>query len=228
VITADNAYAFAYGSSSQINTYYGGLEAQLAGEIFNCNGGPETYLIPAAEALNAQYLYIIAWADSSTTQGVLGRFQRIGGVGGFGDVIYTGDTAWEVCATGVNYNPGSGGPDETTINAQIVACNDGPTMDPATTSMGWVDSTGTQYGALAVGEDNTTPRTSPSPGNEFPIVCASVMDDDARWMWFNWDPANIVFPTQSPFIWPGSTAGTNPDHQFLIFRLAATDLPEPQ
>jgi hypothetical protein len=52
------------------------------------------------------------------------------------------------------------------------------------------------------------------------------MPAEARWMWFNWDPANIVWPQQSPFLWPGG--GGNPDHQFLIFRLAADLLPEPQ
>jgi len=109
----------------------------------------------------------------------------------------------------------------------IVACNQG-TLDPNTSSGGWVDSVGTALGALAVGEDNTTPYTNGSPmaGNEFPLVCQNVMPAEAKWMWFNWDPTNIVWPNQSPFMWPGG--GGNPDHQFLIFRLAADVLPEPQ
>jgi hypothetical protein len=154
---------------------------------------------------------------------VLGQFRRVGGVGGFGDLIYTGDPAFEVCATGDNYSPGSGGPDLDTINAAIVECNDGDGMDPGTSSMGWVDWVGTTYGALAVGEDNTTPYDGgPQIGNEFPVVCSDLMDADAHWMWFNWDPDTMVWPDQSPFMWPG---GTNPDHQFLLFRLAAEELP---
>ena len=35
-----------------------------------------------------------------------------------------------------------------------------------------------------------------------------------------------MWPQQSPFLWPGG--GPNPDHQFLIFRLAADLLPPPQ
>jgi hypothetical protein len=154
---------------------------------------------------------------------VLGQFRRSSGMGDFGPLVYTGDEDFEVCATGQNFNPPSGGPDLELINEMILLCNNGDAMDPDDTSMGWVDSAGTEYGALAVGEDNTTPYDSyAQPGNEFPLVCQEVMDEDATWMWFNWDPANIVWPDQSPFMWPG---GTNPDHQFLIFRLAADSLP---
>ncbi len=51
------------------------------------------------------------------------------------------------------------------------------------------------------------------------------MPPETHWMWFNWDPPNIK-PPKSPFLWPGG--GGNPDHQFLIFRLAAELLPDPQ
>ena len=63
------------------------------------------------------------------------------------------------------------------------------------------------------------------PGNEFPLVCQDVVDAEARWMWFNWDPAGIVWPVQSPFIYPGGAG--NPMHDFMIFRLAADVLPQP-
>jgi hypothetical protein len=45
------------------------------------------------------------------------------------------------------------------------------------------------------------------------------MDADATWMWFDWD----LNDPASPFLWPG---GTNPDHQFLIFRLPASLIPQ--
>ena len=225
VITGDNAYGFGYGDDEGINNYYGGIENTTAGQIFNCNGGPEEYLIPAEEAAFSTYLYIIGYADSSVTQGVLGRFRKLGEGGDMGDNIFTGDPEWEVCATGMNYSPGSGGPDQNTISLMIQACND-DALDPLTSSVGWVDSEGTEFGALAIGEDNTTPYNGgPQAGNEFPITCQMKMDLDARWMWFNWDPANVVWPQQSPFLWPGG--GSNPDHQFLIFRLASASIPDP-
>jgi hypothetical protein len=49
VITADNAYAFGYGTENEMSNYFGGVMALLAGEIFNCNGGPEQYLVPAED-----------------------------------------------------------------------------------------------------------------------------------------------------------------------------------
>ena len=245
VITADNAYGFGYGSETEMLSYYGGIVNSTAGEIFNCVAGPETYDIDPSEAASAEYLYIVAWADTGVTQGVIGQFRRVGGVGGFGELVYTGDEGFEVCATGQNFIPGDGSPSGTLINEKIALCNEGGTMDPETTSMGWVGVQGTEYGALAVGEDNTTAYsgTAPSVGNEFGVVCQEVMDEEARWMWFNWDPANLVAPDASPFMWPDVETDVepgdeilpdgglnpdlipNPDHEFLIFRLAAEALP---
>lgn len=225
VITADNAYAFAYGSDDDISKYYGGVEAVTAGQIFNCGEGPETYVIPYAETIGTTQLYIIAWADSAVTQGVLARFRRKGGGGGFGEDVFTGTKGWQVCATGIDYQPGSGGPPLAQINEYIGKCN-ANSLDPNTTSVGWVDEIGTQYGAVAFGEPNTTPYDGgPKAGNEFPLVCPDIMPAEAHWMWFNWDPPNVK-PPGSPFLWPGG--GPNPDHQFLIFRLAAELLPDPQ
>lgn len=228
VITADNAYGFGYGDEASMANYFGGIENNTAGEIFLCSNGPESYTVPAADANAGKFLYIVAYADSAVTQGVIGQFKRDTEQS---PAVYTGQGEWEVCATGQNYSPGSGGPAIQVINEQIALCNSAST-DPGTTSVGWVDidgnsASGNGVGALAVGEDNTTDRTTPTPGNEFPIVCSSNtnengIDDEARWMWYNWDPANIQWPTQSPFMWPG---GTNPDKQFLIFRLRAEDIP---
>ncbi|WAS89831.1 hypothetical protein [Nannocystis punicea] len=224
VITADNAYGFAYGTDDNISMYWGGIENTTAGEIFNCGEGPEKYVVPYEEADNASYLYIIAWADSSTTQGVLARFRRKDGGGNFGEDVFTGTDGWEVCATGVDYQPGSGGPSLQVINDHIGKCNAGA-LDPNTTSVGWVDDVGTPYGAVAFGEDNTTPYNGgPMAGNEFPLVCPMDMPPEAKWMWFNWDPPNVK-PPQSPFMWPGG--GGNPDHQYLIFRFAAELVPIP-
>jgi hypothetical protein len=194
VITADNAYAFAYGSDDDISKYYGGVEAVTAGQIFNCGEGPETYVIPYAETIGTTQLYIIAWADSAVTQGVLARFRRKGGGGGFGEDVFTGTKGWQVCATGIDYQPGSGGPPLAQINEYIGKCN-ANSLDPNTTSVGWVDEIGTQYGAVAFGEANTTPYDGgPKAGNEFPLVCPDIMPAEAHWMWFNWDPPNVKPP----------------------------------
>jgi hypothetical protein len=220
VITADNAYGFGFGSATAISTYYGDIVNSLAGDIFNCGPGPETYTIPASEADNADFLYIVSWRDNAVTQGVIGRFQKVGGGGTtFGDLIHTGDAGWEVCATGHEYISPNPGPTQQAISDALVECNSGAT-DPATTSGGWVDVTGTANGALAVGEANDD-----ASGN-FPIVCGNIthehyMPPEARWMWFDWDTASA----QNAFQTPGSG---NPDHQFHIFRLAATNIPLPE
>ncbi|HEY8378154.1 MAG TPA: hypothetical protein VIK91_16780, partial [Nannocystis sp.] len=222
VITADNAYAFAYGTETGVSKLFGGVEAITAGQIFNCGEGPEKYIVPAEDSANATYLYIIAWDDSAVTNGVLARFRRLEGEGGgFGENVFTGTPGWEVCATGVKYGVPSGGPSIDVINEYINKCNNGD-LDPNLTSGGWVDEVGTPLGAVAFGEDNTTPYDGgPKPGNEFPLVCPADMPAEARWMWFNWDPGNVV----SPFMFPG---GQNPYHQFLIFRFAAELIPLPQ
>jgi len=225
VLTADNAYAFGYGSEDEMLSYFGGVAAVTAGEIFNCGIGPEQYIVPARDV--AEYLYVVSYADQSTTQGVIGQFRRISDQpdGTPGEVLHTGDEGWEVCATGVDYNSGDPTPPLEVVNEQIALCNGGMT-DPSTTSQGWVDAVGTAAGALAVGETNETPYAGgPMPGNEFPLVCQTDVDAEARWMWFNWDPASIVWPVESPFIYPGG--GGNPMHDFMIFRLAAASLPQP-
>lgn len=224
VITADNAYAFGYGSVDQMSNYFGGVAATLASQIFSCATGPETYIVPAMDT--AEYLYIVSYADNATTQGVIGQFRRVNMDGTYGDVVYTGDMDWEVCATGIDYGSGDPTPPLMVVNEQIALCNMGNT-DPATTSQGWVDVVGTDLGALAVGEENMTGYAGggPQPGNEFPLVCQSLVDPEARWMWFNWDPANIVWPAQSPFIYPGGAG--NPMHDFMIFRLASDAVPPP-
>jgi len=210
-ITGDNGYGFGYGTSAGLANYFGGEEATTAGQIFNCSEGPETYLVPGEDANAGGYLYIVAWADKSTSQGVLGQFRRVGS----DEVTYTGTDEWEVCATGIDYQPGSGGPDLQIVNDSIAECNAGA-GSPVTTSAGWVDATGSAVGRLQTGEDNTTPRTTPVPGNEFPITCG--IDDAARWMWYAWD-IEMVWPMESPFLWPGGSDNT--DKQFLIFRLGA-------
>jgi hypothetical protein len=215
IITADNAYGFGYGTKTQLVNYFGGIENATSDEIFACpvGSGPESYVVPAADANAGGFLYIIGYADQQSTQGVLAKFFREGA-----EAVFTGAGKWEACATGEDYAPGSGGPDLATINAFIVKCNAGE-LDPATTSVGWVDATGTANGKVAFGEDNSTPREAMAmPGNEFRVACD--IEPAARWMWFDWEAARTL---GSPFIWPGGT--TNLIKDFVIFRLGAEQIP---
>lgn len=210
VITADNAYAFGWGFADRVTKLNGRPKTVVAGDIFNCplGVGPEAYDIPALDAPESSYLYIIAWADDAVTQGVIGQFDR------GQSPLYTGAGEWEVCATGLPYAADSagGGPTLDVVNAEILRCNAG-LGDPAKTSAGWVNSAGAvtknAVGNLAVGEDNSM------AGGDFPIVCQKDgsgqrgVDAAARWMWYS--PNG-----QPPFRHMG---GVNPTRAFLIFRL---------
>ena len=216
IITADNAYGFGYGTGDELLNYAGGVENPDSSDIFDCpvGNGPEMYTVPATDANAGNFLYIISYADRSTTQGVIAKFFREGA-----EPVFTGNGAWEVCATGEDFDPGSGGPTLDEINEQIEICNAG-NADPETTSAGWTDTAGTAGGKLAFGEDNGTERDDPEPGNEFKIACD--IDAEARWMWFDWEPARTE---GSPFIWPSGDGNVTKD--FLIFRLGAEYVPEP-
>jgi len=217
VITADNAYSFGYGDGAGINHFTQGQRAQTAGQIFNCGEGPESYVVPAADAPPSAYLYVVTWDDLAVTQGVLGQFVRVGGT-----PLYTGDPKFEVCATGIDLSGSTTGPSQVDINAQIAICNAG-TGDHATTSGGWVNGAGAvtpgAVGSLAVGEAN-----DPTPGGTFPPTCptgatpaAGTIDPASHWMWYQ--PGGVADPFQS--------TGSNTFRAYLIFRVAAHDLPPP-
>jgi hypothetical protein len=219
VITADNAYSFGYGDVNGITNFTQGSRAQTAGQIFNCGEGPEAYTVPAADAPASAYLYIVTWDDLAVSQGVLGQFRR-----GDATPIYTGDPEFDVCGTGVDMQASQTGPTQAEINAQISLCNSG-FGDPATTSAGWVNTAGPvtagAIGTLAIGEANDT-----AAGGTFPPTCPTgvappgfaSIDPEAHWMWYQ--PGGVADPFQS--------VGTNVFRAYLIFRLAAEDIPPPR
>lgn len=216
-ITADNAYSFGYGDAGGIVHFTQGTRAEFAAQIFNCGEGPEAYVVPAADAPPGAYLYIVAWDDLFVTQGVLGQFRR-----GDGTPLYTGQAEFEVCATGVDLQDSQTGPGQADINAQVAICNSG-SGDPSATSKGWVNAAGAvtagALGTLAIGEAN-----SAGDGN-FPPVCPTetsppdvpTIDGAAQWMWYQ--PGGIGNPFQS--------TGSNIFKAYLIFRVAAQDIPPP-
>ncbi len=219
VITADNAYSFGYGDADGITNFTQGSRAQTAGQIFNCGEGPEAYKVPAADAPPSAYLYVVTWDDLAVTQGVLGQFHR-----GNGLPLYTGDPLFEVCATGIDMQASQTGPTQSEINAQIALCNSGE-GDPASTSAGWVNLAGAvtpgAVGSLAVGEANDTVA-----GGTFPPTCptglappgVASIDPASHWMWYQ--PGGIADPFHS--------TGVNTFRAYLIFRVAAKDLPPPE
>jgi hypothetical protein len=168
--------------------------------------------VPAETMTRVDRLYIIGDADKQTTEGVLAKFFRDGA-----SPVFSGNGPWEACATGEDYDPGSGGPSIDRINQQVANCN-AANGNPATTSAGWVTSQASPRGSVAIGEDNSTTRNRPMPGNEFLIACG--IDESARWMWYEWEPNRTA---GSPFMWPGGAANTTKD--FVIFRLGAENVP---
>ncbi|HEY6081535.1 MAG TPA: hypothetical protein VIW29_22125 [Polyangiaceae bacterium] len=214
IITADNAYGFGYGTKSELKNYFGGVENPGSSDIFDCpvGHGPEAYVVPADDANIGGYLYIVGYADKNTTQGVIAKFFREGGM-----PVFTGTGKWEACATGEDYDPGSGGPDRDSIDAFIKRCNAGD-LPSDTSSVGWVTTAAGPNGKLAFGEDNSTTRDRPMPGNEFLEVCD--IDPTAKWMWFDWEAERA---DGSPFMWPGG--GANVTKDYVIFRLGAEQIP---
>ncbi|HMJ13297.1 MAG TPA: hypothetical protein VK524_17875 [Polyangiaceae bacterium] len=227
IITADNAYGFGYGTGTALLNYFGGIENPNSEDIFACpvrqvgndagTGifGPEAYEVPATDANVGNYLYIIGYADKSTTQGVIAKFSREGAA-----PVYTGMGPWQACATGLDYdlNQNPKGPTRQVIDQYIVRCNSGD-LPEGTSSKGWVTTTQSANGSVAFGEDNSTERDAVTPQNPFKIACD--IEPSARWMWYDWDPV----ADQSPFMWPGGSANTA--REFIIFRLGAEFIPEP-
>jgi hypothetical protein len=219
VVTCDNAYGFGWGDATKLDTYNTAPASVVAGDIFNCGAGPEGYTIPAAQAPSSAYLYAIAWADHSVTQGLIGQFKRKGA-----QPLYTGDAKWEVCATGIDFDSSQSGqkagPSLVQINGEIGKCNAG-SGDKSTSSGGWVNTAGVitagAVGKLYVGQDN-----SKSYDPDFPIICQSGgadpgVDNAAKWMWYGATGNSSAF----------HFASLTESRPFLIFRLAAKSLPQP-
>jgi hypothetical protein len=241
VITVDNAYGFAFGSETGITTssYFGGLRNTTAADItngapvlFNAgdanagNGftnagvGPEAYDLNGLPA--SDYLYLIAWSDDASLQGAIGSFSV--GAQTLGTVPNAG---WQVYATGIDRDSNiasdtltNSAADIALINQQIALAN--INGGGAGTSRGWVDENGLLpdgspgSGALAFGDDNTG-----GSGGLLPFGAIQGVPSDARWMWYNEDPATISNPfTALP-------AGPDGHNEFLIFRIPVEQIPSP-
>ncbi len=107
-ITADNHYAL-YTSSGDEITLIGRNEMGAGGSSGTYNwSAPETWAFEAGE-----YIYIAAWSDDAVAQGVLAKMQSVN------DTFHSGDTRWEVLASGENLGDGSPAPSTSDIAAQV-------------------------------------------------------------------------------------------------------------
>jgi len=255
-ITADNAYGFGFGPESGMTTYYGGIRnlarQDISGNPSQLVTGPvstlhtlpgvgaEIYNVPAP--VSSDYVYIVAWDDGNSCQGVLAGFRFEGGP------LLSGASGWRVFATGIRKS--SNGDSDTLTAADLPDINDQIQIANAScggpnTSIGWVDQDG--YLAtlppfqtidqsycfhLAVGKKNDT----------MGALCNTIWYDqpitpdissDARWMWYNSNQASDPFDasylnTSTPY---DDNHGNTYDVGYLIFRMPISaiggEIPEP-
>jgi hypothetical protein len=108
-VTADNHYAL-YTSTGNVFSYHGGNET-------GAGGNPGRYNWSMAEMFEFQageYLFIAAWSDDAIAQGVLADFY----VSNLGS-ISSGDSRWQVYASGINRGNGDAHPDASEIAGHV-------------------------------------------------------------------------------------------------------------
>ncbi len=189
---------------------------RTAAEIFGC-GSVEHYRIDASSLAGAQYLFAGMEADLSTSQGALFRVARNGST-----PVYSGDKAWEACATGVNL----GAANDVRLNELIGQCNLG--AEGNTDSKGWVGecASSADGNCVAVGEPNVGNRTRvvggappEAPGNVFPEACRQgPMGVHPRWMIYK-AGGTRAGQARDPFVAPGYS-------KFTLFRLNVSRIPK--
>lgn len=190
--TCDNSYSVWLGSSQGVHTQLIAEQTNL--QAADIRDGEE---VPEFSAAPDDYLYIIAWSDDKTYQGLLGSFT--------GDItIHTGDPRWRVLAAGQfsrlpEFRPpapnfgdlppsptaGLDYPSQAQINSVIAAAAPGDWRDPY------------------VG-----PRNVQSEVSQLWSFQVTDISSEARWVWHD----SGKNPGVSPF------HGFNHD-EFLIFRI---------
>ena len=162
-----------------------------AGTSLTFSGGPvngpnitHSYSISTTD----QYLYIAAWSDDGTQQGLLHDFAMNS------NAVWSGNPAWQVYATGIDLDTQSPGPALTQLSAQIAIANSA--AGGAGTSVTWVTP-------AVGGINNGTFPTS----NSWPTQAS--IATNANWTWY--DSGNQT-SLQPPF-----RTGFN-HQEYLIFR----------
>ncbi len=189
-MTADNAYAIYYGDEFSATVQLGWAENTTPTMIWST----ESYSLTIPDN---SWIYIAAWSDDKVKQGVLADFTNLT----IGGQVVSGNTPWEVTATGVDLDNASPPPSLALMTTEILDANAG--TNP---SLGWVTPTASPLDNLAGGIHGVTIGT---------------IDDDARWMWY--DSGADTTSANPPFTVPYS--GFEHD-EFLIFRIPV-EAPEP-
>lgn len=152
--SADNSYAVYKGNPNNVTSKIlpagnsNGTSNSSNQQIFS----PTTNTI---QITNNEWLYLIAWSDDAVCQGLIGEFT--------GDrILKTGDSGWQVYATGKNYGDNQS-PTMSEINSHIQLAN---------TSNAW-----------------TTPFVGPTNANGTQVCSGwrkvNGISDDAKWIWYN-------------------------------------------
>ncbi len=191
-MTADNAYQFYYGDGVSATVDMGGAVNTTPTAIW----GTESYSVTIPDS---SWIYIAAWSDDSVKQGLIADFTNLT----LGGQVLSGNTPWEVTATGIDLDDASPSPSLALMTAEILNANAG--TNP---SLGWVTPTASSLTNVAGG---------------IHAVTISGIDDNARWMWY--DNGLDTTSLNPPFTVPITPPGFNHD-EFLIFRIPVT-VPEP-
>jgi hypothetical protein len=114
-ITADNHYGFYTGNASgSVLHFYGANESGSGGSPGTYNwSSPESYSVTTDD----QVIYVAAWSDDSSAQGLLASFMIDG------NPLLSGDASWQVFATYVNLNDGDPPPAIADLSTQIGLAN---------------------------------------------------------------------------------------------------------
>jgi len=115
-VTADNHYAFYTSDENGAFTYVGGNELGSGGSPGNYNWSlPETWNITTSPT----HLYIAAWSDNATAQGLLAQITY--GV----ETYHSGNSAWEVYRSNADRNDGDPHPTAFEVNTWVDAATTG-------------------------------------------------------------------------------------------------------
>jgi hypothetical protein len=202
-IDADNDYALYTGNGTAATTFYGNQYNSLSSQLHVA----QSYNV----TLNAtnNYIYIAAWSDLATAQGLLVDVNGSSGnlLLGSGSI---GAGQWQVAATGKTLPPTASPPDvyfgDPGLASTIAAANN--STDP---SGGWV--TPTDYTTYDNAQGGVYTALFGSPGIVVPQIAPT-----SQWMWYEIPGTGGV---DAPF-----APGMNED-EYLIFRLPASAVPEP-
>jgi hypothetical protein len=176
-MVADNFFAGYTGTATSATTQHfsGAWPTPFTGASFN-PAGP--------------YLYVAAWDDGKSLQGLLGDVKRGSGV------APTGSPLWEVCATNQPLTSSAGAaPSPAALTTQIVACN-----------------SGNRWHAPSAGPNNVNAGSNQVPSGMNLWGNVAAIEPTANWIW-NTDGTTACAGAN------GFLQGSCNPGEYLIFRI---------